>query len=69
MASFLVRALELEPIPGDVFGDVSGPHEPNINALAAAGITKGCVADETKFCPHEPVTREEMAAFMHRAFG
>ena len=69
MASLLVRSLGLEPIPGDVFGDVSGPHEPNINALAAAGITKGCVADGTKFCPHEPVTREEMAAFLHRAFG
>ncbi len=66
-ATFLVRALELEPIPGDVFSDVSGPHEPNINALAAAGITNGC--DETRFCPKQPVTREEVAAFMHRAFG
>jgi hypothetical protein len=69
MASFLARALELEPIPGDVYGDVSGLHEPNINALAAAGITKGCDTEGTKFCPFEPVTREEMAAFLHRAFG
>ncbi len=69
MASFLVRALGLEPIPGDVFGDTSGPHEPNINALATAGITKGCDADGKRFCPHVPVTREEMAAFLHRAFG
>ena len=50
MASFLARALGLEPLPRDVFGDTSGPHEPNINALAAAGITKGCNADETRFC-------------------
>ncbi len=69
MASLLVRALGLEPIPGDVFGDTSGPHEPNINAIAAAGITKGCDTDGKRFCPRQPVTREEMAAFLHRAFG
>ncbi len=69
MASFLARALELEPIPGDAFGDTSGLHEPNINALAAAGITKGCDAEGKRFCPNQPVTREEMAAFLHRAFG
>lgn len=37
--------------------------------LADLGITKGCnPPDNTLFCPHETVTREQMAAFMHR-FG
>jgi peptidoglycan/xylan/chitin deacetylase (PgdA/CDA1 family) len=68
MASFLVRALGLEPIAGEVFDDASGLHEPNINALAAAGITEGCNSEKA-FCPDQPVTRAQMAAFLHRALG
>ena len=59
----------LTPIPGDVFDDVSGAHEPNINAIADAGITLGCNSEGTLFCPDDPVTRGQMAAFLHRALG
>ncbi len=69
MGSFLARALGLAPILGDVFADVDGTHEPNINAIAAAGITLGCNSEGTLFCPDDPVTRGQMAAFLHRALG
>lgn len=69
MATFLVRALGL--IDGadlDWFRDVAhSVHSANINRLRAAGITFGCNPPfENQFCPELPVTREEMAAFLHR---
>ena len=42
--------------------------EADIERLAAAGITKGCnppVSD--RYCPSRDVTRDQMAAFLHRA--
>ena len=69
MGSFLARALDLAPIPGDRFADVSGSHEPNINAIADAGITLGCNPEGTLYCPNDNVTRGQMAAFLHRALG
>jgi hypothetical protein len=72
MASFLVRALDLPPATdGNRFTDDDGsPHESNIDALAAAGITNGCDPPEnTMFCPDRAVTRGEMAAFLVRGFG
>lgn len=69
MGSFLARALDLAPIPGDRFSDVSGSHEPNINAIAEAGITLGCNPEGTLYCPSDNVTRGQMAAFLHRALG
>ena len=68
MASFLVRALGLPASGFDAFDDDAGsPHEADINALAAAGITTGC-GTPRRYCPADGVTREQMAAFMHRAF-
>ncbi len=68
MATFLVRALELpEAAAGGVFRDVSGVHTSNINALYAAGITKGCHKGAEYFCPRDPVTREQMATFLGRS--
>jgi len=68
MASFLVRALDLPPTSTDFFADDAGlVHEQDINRLAASGITTGCAAN--RFCPNSVVTREQMAAFLHRAFG
>ena len=71
MASFLVRALELAPAGKNAFTDDAGSvHEADIDALAAAGITKGCNPPlNDKFCPDRAVTRGEMAAFLVRAFG
>ena len=68
MASFLVRALDLPPTGTDFFtDDNSSIHEGDINRMAAAGITGGCTA--TTFCPHQSVTREQMAAFLKRALN
>jgi spore germination protein YaaH len=66
MASFLVRALDLEPATGDHFtDDGSSIHEDSINRLAEAGITVGC--GPGRFCPNGTVRRDEMASFLARA--
>ena len=68
MAAFLVRALDLPSSDTDAFGDDDGDQlEGSINALAAAGLTGGCGSD--KYCPDASVSREQMAAFLKRAFG
>jgi len=71
MATFLTRALALPASSHDRFVD-DDLHwaEANIQALAAAGITVGCnppTAD--RFCPDDPVTRDQMASFLARALG
>jgi hypothetical protein len=67
MAAFLVRALHLPAATKDYFNDDnSSSLEGAINAVAEAGLTGGCAAG--KFCPNTPVTREQMAAFLLRAF-
>ncbi|HEX2370854.1 MAG TPA: S-layer homology domain-containing protein [Acidimicrobiia bacterium] len=66
MASFLDRALDLPAASGDQFTDDEGSvHESAINRLATSGITHGCTP--TSFCPDDPVTRAQMAAFLNRA--
>ena len=68
MASFLDRALDLHAASGDPFNDDEGSvHERSINRLAGAGITEGCTP--TSFCPNDPVTRAQMAAFLFRALA
>ena len=69
MGSFLARAMELDPIGGDRFDDVSGVHEANINAIAAAGVTEGCNEAGNLYCPSDPVRRDQMASFIGRALG
>lgn len=44
-------------------------HEPNIIAIWEAGITAGCNAAGDRFCPHDPVTRGQMAQFLAKALG
>ena len=40
----------------------------DIEWLAQSGITRGCnPPSNTRFCPDQPVTRGQMAAFLHRA--
>lgn len=39
----------------------------NINLVAKAGIATGCGGG--KYCPSALVTREQMSAFLRRAFG
>jgi len=68
MASFLARALHLSGAAPDAFtDDETSIHEPNINLIARDGIATGCGGGN--FCPIANVTRGEMAAFLHRAFG
>jgi hypothetical protein len=57
--------------PGGTFGDDDGnTHEGNIEAIAAVGITKGCNPPVNDvYCPDDPVTRGQMAAFLVRAMG
>jgi len=67
MASFLVRGLGL-PAGTASFTDVGDSiHASDISALAEAGITKGCnPPTNDRFCPQNPVTREQMASFLAR---
>jgi hypothetical protein len=70
MAAFLRRHLDLPSSSTNHFSDDNGStFEGDINAIAAAGITKGCnPPDNTRFCPDDKVSREQMAAFIVRAF-
>ncbi|MCP3995382.1 MAG: hypothetical protein GY722_09990 [bacterium] len=57
--------------PGGTFlDDDNSPHQGAIEAIAAAGITKGCNPPVNNlFCPDAPVTRGQMAAFLNRALN
>ncbi|HEX2420168.1 MAG TPA: S-layer homology domain-containing protein, partial [Acidimicrobiia bacterium] len=69
LASAIALVLVSVPLAGQAasrFMDVASDHPlaADIEWLEAWGITKGCTA--TAFCPNDPVTREQMAAFLHR---
>jgi spore germination protein YaaH len=67
MAMFLDRALALPNTTTDYFDDDDGrTGEGSINALALSQITGGC--GDRRFCPSSAVTREQMAAFLYRAY-
>ncbi len=68
MASFLARGLALPGASTDFFtDDDASAHEADINRVAQAGITGGCA--DGRYCPRATVTREQMAAFLHRALS
>jgi hypothetical protein len=73
MAVFLLRAMygaDYIPPPAiGIFNDVgTGDFAANfIEQLAADGITSGC--GDGNYCPHDPVTRAQMAVFLVRAFN
>jgi subtilisin family serine protease len=68
LAAFLHRALDLPPGPDAFVDDNTSRFEEHINALARAGLTRGCNPPRNdRFCPDRPVTRGELAAFLHRA--
>ncbi len=71
MAAFLTRAFDLAEARSHGFTDIDeSVFEADIAALAKSGITKGCNPPKNdRFCPHDVVTREQMAAFLYRAFG
>ena len=66
--SFTIRVARQES--GRFVDDDGNFHEPNIEKIAALGITLGCnPPDNDRYCPEDPVTRAEMAAFIIRALG
>lgn len=68
MAALLVRAFGFPLVVDDYFWDDNGDLlEAEINALAGSGVTRGC--GPAIYCPYDAVTREQMAAFIRRAFG
>ncbi|HLT95535.1 MAG TPA: 5'-nucleotidase C-terminal domain-containing protein [Acidimicrobiia bacterium] len=72
MAAFFVRALNLTSEDGGTdFTDTDGNvFERDILRLSAAGITRGCNPPANdEYCPDDFITREQMAAFFHRADG
>src|SRR5690606_26375912 len=47
--------------------DIDGIYENDIVWLALAGVTRGCnPPTNDRYCPEDPVTRGQMAAFLHR---
>ncbi len=72
MAALLTRAFGYtDDDPADRFvDDDTSIFESDIEAIAAAGVTLGCnPPDNDRFCPGDPVTRAQMAAFLTRALG
>lgn len=69
MAAFLVRAYGLSGGSSDLFTDDNGSiFEDSINILGATGVSRGCNPPvNDRFCPDDLVTRQQMAAFIHRA--
>jgi hypothetical protein len=55
---------------GRFFDDDASIHQKAIDAIATAGITRGCNPPyQSAYCPDEPLTRAQMAAFLVRALG
>ena len=53
---------------GGGFVDIEGnTHEENIRFIVNRGVTVGCDLEGPRYCPDDPVTRAEMAAFLTRA--
>ncbi len=71
MAAFLARAFAYaDRGDTDFVDDDDSEFEIDIEKLATAGVTYGCNPPANdRFCPGDYVTREQMAAFLHRAFG
>ncbi len=72
MAAFLVRALGLSEVshPGFVDVPASSTFAGDIARLATAGITRGCNPPANdRFCPEDPISREQMAAFLVRGLA
>ena len=72
MAVLLTRAFpHISPAaaPVGAFADVAAdaPHAAEVEAVFAAGVTRGCSAAPLLYCPSDPVTRAQMASFLVRA--
>ncbi len=69
VAMAVLIATPLAVVAADAFGDVpdSNVHHNDITWLADADITRGCNPPANdRFCPVDPVTRQQMASFLRR---
>ncbi|MBA2175163.1 S-layer homology domain-containing protein [Halobacillus locisalis] len=64
--AFIVRTMDLESDMDIPFTDVSDTFKAEVAAAYDAGITAG--VSETQFEPNTPITREQMAAMVIRAY-
>lgn len=74
LAVWITRALALTPnpeTPAPRFVDVDPDlwWAPHLELLAATTIASGCATNPDRYCPHEPVTRAQIATTLVRAFG
>ena len=72
MAVFLTRAfshISAVSEPAGAFTDVlaDAPYAAEVEAVLAAGVTRGCSTEPMLYCPDESVTRAQMASFLARA--
>ncbi|MEA1902544.1 MAG: DUF3048 domain-containing protein [Actinomycetota bacterium] len=74
MAQLLVRAFgnriaEIYDAIG--FGDLppEAVYADAVDTLARGGITAGCATNPARYCPNDPVLRDQMAMFMARVLG
>jgi hypothetical protein len=70
LVALFVALMPLSAFAAISFNDLNAGsvHNPNIQAIADAGITTGCVPN-VSYCPNDNVTREEMASFLARTAG
>jgi hypothetical protein len=69
VAAFVLFLVPVAAIAAGGFTDVEDDSvfKADVAWLADAGVTKGCnPPTNDRFCPEDNVTREQMAAFMHR---
>lgn len=74
MAGFLVRAFEgigVVADPEGVFSDVAADAEGagEVEGVLAAGVTSGCSRDPLRYCPTDPVRRDQMASLLVKALA
>jgi hypothetical protein len=66
-----IAAIPIVAVAGHRFLDVADDNifHADIQAIADAGITKGCNEAGDLYCPREPVLRQAMAGFLARTAG
>lgn len=68
MASFLARAFDLRSgLPSGFTDTADSTHADAIDAVAKAGITRGCGVFPPRYCPDANTTKEQMATLLARA--
>jgi len=73
MAAFLVRAFDPGGSVPDAgtFTDIENGvwYQPAAERLLDLGISQGCAVNPLRYCPANPVRRDEMASFLIRSLA